>query len=380
MPKQSAIAKGFARGLTADTVGAPADLANAFSNLLRAGVGFAGNKLGLLKPEQMPELIPNDQVPLTSDWFAKNTPLEDTGEDGYTAARIAGGFAGPAAKLSGIGSIGKTANQSQKGAIFFPEDFINQNNLSLASDAKIALPSGGVVRPIKATPDLKLFQDMKQNPRTVNLGEIFPELAGKPQFKNDLVTTRPMDPRLGGSYDALREESKINSNHDFNQMVDSLFHEVNHGGQNKAQLLDRGSNPSYFKENDALSYFDDAAAHAKNARHFPNEDLLGFYRQLRQDPGNSYRRSEGEITSRVAGGSGALMAQGGSQVPNQHLLDALIRREGGYNNAIISPKLIGNDGIFRQTFLPAQLGKGLTNKDGLLYNSLGNQIGFSPAY
>lgn len=380
MPKQSAIAKGFARGLTADTVGAPADLANAFSNLLRAGVGFAGNKLGLLKPEQMPELIPNDQVPLTSDWLAKNTPLEDTGESGYTAARIAGGFAGPAAKLSGIGATSKVANQGQKGAILLPEQFINEHNLSLGSDAKLALPSGGVLRPIKATPDLRLLDDMRQNPREVALAELIPELQGKAIFANDKVRTKPLASNVGGSYNTLVDTSTINSSRTLPQMASTLFHEVNHGGQNKAQLLDRGSNPSLFEEADALSYYTDSAREADLAKHFPGENLSAFYKDLTRQPLRAYNRSEGEINARVGGGAAELMAQGGSQVPTQQLLDALLRREGGYTGANIAPKLKTQNGIYRQTFLPAHLGKNLINRDGNLYNQSGDLVGFSPAY
>ena len=82
------IASGMARGLTADAVGYPVDVATQLLNLGLAGYGYVGNKLGLLKPEQMPALVQN---PIGgSDWFAKNTPLEDNGTAAYSAGRMTG--------------------------------------------------------------------------------------------------------------------------------------------------------------------------------------------------------------------------------------------------------------------------------------------------
>jgi hypothetical protein len=382
MAKQSAIAKGFARGLTADTVGAPADLANTLSNLLRAGFGYAGNKLGLLKPEQMPELIPNDQVPLTSDWFAKNTPLEDTGEDGYTAARIVGGFAMPAAKVANIGSVGKVANQKQKGAILLSENTLRRNKLGVASDAIVRLPTGEQYRPADVPINLKLLADLKKNPREVPLPELYPGFANAPEFKYDVVRSEAIgDPTLGGYHDAMAGRYVLNSNQPFDQMVNSAAHEVNHGGQSKAYSMDVGSNSNFFRDPDYRLGFDKGARFAEDQNIFPGEQLIDYQRQLRTNPHLAYRNSQGEIAARVGGGAAQLMSAGGSQVPHQHLLDALIRREGGLGDANIRLVLPDSStGVNHQVFVPARLGKQLRSKDHELFNQLGDRVAISPAY
>lgn len=79
--------RGAARGLTADLVGGPVDLATTATNLGIAGTGYLAHKLRLIK--QPPELIDAKNVPFSSDWFAKNTPLQDTGTEGYVRGRLA---------------------------------------------------------------------------------------------------------------------------------------------------------------------------------------------------------------------------------------------------------------------------------------------------
>lgn len=91
-PKQKRdfpLLSGLARGLTADIVGGPVDLATILVNSGLAAYGYAGNKLGLLKPAEMPDLIEN---PIGgSDWFAgKNTPLTDDGSARFMAGRLTG--------------------------------------------------------------------------------------------------------------------------------------------------------------------------------------------------------------------------------------------------------------------------------------------------
>ncbi len=79
---------GLGRGLTADIVGAPVDMAEVIANLGLAGGGYLGHKLGLLSTEQMPALLKGSVG--GSDWFAKNTPLQDDGTAAYTAGRFTG--------------------------------------------------------------------------------------------------------------------------------------------------------------------------------------------------------------------------------------------------------------------------------------------------
>jgi len=100
MPKYADLAKGFARSLTADVMGGFGDTANNLENLARAGYGYVGSELGFLNPSELPELREPKNAILTSDWLAKNTPLEDTGSGEYTTGRLAslaiplfGGFA-----------------------------------------------------------------------------------------------------------------------------------------------------------------------------------------------------------------------------------------------------------------------------------------------
>lgn len=78
--------KGILRGWLADSMGAPVDLATAATNLGIAGVGYAGHKSGLLK--KPPELIDPANVPFSSDWHVKNSPLRETGTDEYNAGRM----------------------------------------------------------------------------------------------------------------------------------------------------------------------------------------------------------------------------------------------------------------------------------------------------
>lgn len=93
--------RGVTRGLTADLVGAPVDLAVTGTNLGIAGLGYLAHKLRLIK--QPPELIDPKDVPFSSDWHVKNSPLEDTGTAQYTGGRLAAAltpmFAAAAAKV-----------------------------------------------------------------------------------------------------------------------------------------------------------------------------------------------------------------------------------------------------------------------------------------
>lgn len=105
--------KGLARGLTADLVGGPVDLATTLANLGVAAFGFGGHKLGLL--DQPPELIDPKTVPFSSDWLAKGTPLEDDGSAQYTAGRM--GAAVLPAAWSAAGKV-KPQPKGQVNALF----------------------------------------------------------------------------------------------------------------------------------------------------------------------------------------------------------------------------------------------------------------------
>lgn len=109
--------KGIARGLGPDVVGGPVDLAEMVTNLGRAGYGYAGHKLGLLTPEQMPQ--PLSASPGTSEWWAQKVNVPETGSGAYSAGRMAP-LLGGLARMAGVGGPGKVAPaspQAQKGAI-----------------------------------------------------------------------------------------------------------------------------------------------------------------------------------------------------------------------------------------------------------------------
>jgi len=57
------------RGMVAGSLGAPVDMATTVANLLIAGGGYAGHKMGLLS--QPPELIESRNVPGSSEWIGK---------------------------------------------------------------------------------------------------------------------------------------------------------------------------------------------------------------------------------------------------------------------------------------------------------------------
>jgi hypothetical protein len=145
--------RGLLRALTADAVGGPVDLATAAANLGIAGAGYVGHKTGMLKKP-----LPLIENPVGgSDWFAKNTPLEDTGSAQYNVGRVAGSLAplawGAAGKLSPKIRKGQTNALWQGGsddlALFHSFD---ADNLPKKSNGDVILPkefthlSGAVMR------------------------------------------------------------------------------------------------------------------------------------------------------------------------------------------------------------------------------------------
>ena len=57
------------RGMVANTLGGPVDLATTLTNLGIAGAGYVGHKTGLLS--QPPELIDPRNVPGSSEWIGQ---------------------------------------------------------------------------------------------------------------------------------------------------------------------------------------------------------------------------------------------------------------------------------------------------------------------
>lgn len=117
--KAKSATKGAIRGLTADLVGGPVDLMQAIVNLGLAGGGFVGHKLGLLRTDQLPD--PIEGAVGTSDWWVKNTPLEDDKTGAYTSGRVAANVLPALLSLAGMGgraSGPRTKGDKERGALY----------------------------------------------------------------------------------------------------------------------------------------------------------------------------------------------------------------------------------------------------------------------
>ena len=109
MGEKTDTAKGLIRGLTADWLGGPVDLATVLANLGIAGGGFAAHKLGLV--DTPPDLLDPANVPFSSDWYVKNSPLQNPGTAAYAAGQFTGNL------LPGIGSFAKGLAAPRKGEL-----------------------------------------------------------------------------------------------------------------------------------------------------------------------------------------------------------------------------------------------------------------------
>ena len=110
------------RGLIAQTLGAPVDMATTLTNLLRAGYGYAGNKLGLLSASQMPGLLEPSQQVGSSEWI------------GNQLAR--GGFVSQNRNPVAETLAGLLAPAAYKGAVKAGQGLFNIEQNMLANAAK----------------------------------------------------------------------------------------------------------------------------------------------------------------------------------------------------------------------------------------------------
>lgn len=110
------------RGLIAQTLGAPVDMATTLTNLLRAGYGYAGNKLGLLSASQMPGLLDPSQQVGSSEWI------------GNQLAR--GGFVSQNRNPVAETLAGLLAPAAYKGAVKAGQGLFNIEQNMLANAAK----------------------------------------------------------------------------------------------------------------------------------------------------------------------------------------------------------------------------------------------------
>lgn len=129
--------KGIARALGPDVVGGPVDLAEMVVNLGRAGYGYAGHKMGLLKADQMPELLAAS--PGTSEWWAQKVNVPETGTGPYSAGRALPLLVG-LARAGGVGTPNTQPiplPQTQRGAIPLQNNASGESAASLEAISRV---------------------------------------------------------------------------------------------------------------------------------------------------------------------------------------------------------------------------------------------------
>lgn len=147
--------RGLGRGLTADVVGGPVDLATQATNLGIAGGGYLAHKLGLVQTP--PDLIDPRNVPLSSDWFAKNTPLEGSGTE-YDLGRMTPGVVGLAKVAMGTSPAANTLRApspaSQRGALYLgSKGELGAEDLALYHNTKMG--TGGKIERLRVPQELR---------------------------------------------------------------------------------------------------------------------------------------------------------------------------------------------------------------------------------
>lgn len=150
--------RGLARGLTADVVGTPADIATQATNLGIAGGGYLAHKLGLVQTP--PDLLDPANVPLTSDWFVKNTPLQGEGTE-YNLGRMTPAIVsmGRAALNPDLVSPTSAALRSpspeaQRGALYIDKNGqLGAEDLALYHNTKMG--TGGKIERLRVPQELR---------------------------------------------------------------------------------------------------------------------------------------------------------------------------------------------------------------------------------
>lgn len=189
--------KGIARALGPDVVGGPVDLAEMVVNLGRAGYGFAGHKMGLLKADQMPE--PLAASPGTSEWWAQKTNVPETGSGAYSAGRAVPLLAG-LARMGGVGApskSGQTGPTPQRGAIRVGgrDDLMPVHQMEKEA-LKELLPEGRALE--LTSPSIGIYKDtIPNNFGSINLiprvGAFDPQNSNSTLFNRDAYTSRWQD-------------------------------------------------------------------------------------------------------------------------------------------------------------------------------------------
>lgn len=294
---------GIARALTADNVGIIGDTAQSAANLARMGYGYLGHKAGLLRADQMPE--PLSGLPLTAEWFAKGTPLQDPGTPNFSRGQVVGGFLPLATAVAA-----KIKPQHGKiNSIFSTEDFINKRGLDVSSDAKIDLPTGETLRPIQTHPEYGRLID-RTSP-SMSVAEVFPDLTSKiPELGQYNIVKKPMSLNDLGAFDKWSKEISLNSILPASGPTGLLSvnqHEVNHLFQELNKAVSRGANAGTMQ---AVSQYRPGGSMLQKAApefaaEFPAlgqqrlDKIREYHDFLTQTPGAAYLGNQGEVGARV---------------------------------------------------------------------------------
>ncbi|MGD9674485.1 MAG: hypothetical protein AB7U98_13515 [Candidatus Nitrosocosmicus sp.] len=186
--------KGIARALGPDVVGGPVDLAEMVVNLGRAGYGYAGHKMGLLKADQMPETL--SASPGTSEWWAQKVNVPETGTGAYSAGRALPLLAG-LARAGGVGAPSRgtppsTVNQRGTIRVGGRQDLMPVHQMD-KENAENLIGRGNSLE--ITSPSIAIMRDnIPNNFGSINLiprvGAFDPQNSNSTLFNRDAYTSR----------------------------------------------------------------------------------------------------------------------------------------------------------------------------------------------
>lgn len=272
------------KSLPGNTIGAPVDLANTLLNLGKAGYGYAGSKLGILSPGDLPDI--NDDPFGGSKSINKAFGISQSTGPVDDLTQFIGGLATPgniglAAKAvvlpafmlhdaQTVGAAGKLIDAGRADQVY-AKTRIFQGTEELP---KFDLPEGGTSRGgyLKAVlPDtgasLKSVGGVLRNssgnlevsPLARNLGDVLdhPELFKAFPGLADIPIINATEKGRGGSYTPRDTKNpqglmKVGEYPDEQSMISTLLHETQHGIQDRAGYTFGGSSNMFLRDPNAL--------------------------------------------------------------------------------------------------------------------------------
>jgi len=244
--------KGLARAFGPDLVGMPVDAAQEALNLLIAGGGFVGHKLGLLK--QPPDLLHGS--PGTSDWWADKVNIPDNGSAAYTAGRLtplgvaltkAASPAAAEALKKGMANlqapVAASPGAGQRGAIrvggdpeLFAAHATSASNLEKAlgnsKTLELYSPSIAISRgepsdkfgSVLLIPKIGAFDPATSNSTLFNRDAWTSRIGGY-KGKN-VAASKRFDMGDGGNFDALHSKFFLENNYSFPEFKHALINDT----------------------------------------------------------------------------------------------------------------------------------------------------------